>query len=79
MNLQQTQSIISIAKQFESLDFDQVVNMNYPKRKDLENIELTQMNLTEFIYLSKRIFLQFLSEFSERENSLVLPMYFHSD
>lgn len=78
MNIQQTQSVLSEAKQFESLDFDVLVTTNYPDRKDLDNIELSQMNLTEFIYLSKRVFSQFLSEFSERENSLVLQMYYNN-
>ncbi|MBL0883440.1 MAG: hypothetical protein IBJ16_08890 [Chitinophagaceae bacterium] len=76
MNKQQAQSIFDQAHQIDSINFDEFVGRLYPDRTDLENIELTHMNLPEFIYLSKRVFQQFISEFENRENTLVLPFTF---
>jgi hypothetical protein len=76
MNLPQVQSVQAQISQFENLDFDLLISANYPDRKDLENIELSQMNLAEFIYLSKRVFSQFGNAFHDRENTLVFQMYY---
>lgn len=76
MNQRQAQNILAQARQFESLNLDEFIGRVYPDRKDLENIELSQMNLSEFMYLSKRIFQQFITEFENRETTLVLPFNF---
>jgi hypothetical protein len=78
MTQQQAQTIIDISRQIESIDFDSLVQKAYPERTDLENIALSQINLPEFIYLSKKVFNQFVNEFQERENNLFLPfVYIH--
>lgn len=76
MNKQQAQSVLEQAKQIESINFDEFVAKAYPDRTDLDNIELTQMTLPEFIFLSKRVFQQFITEFENRENTLILPYVF---
>lgn len=76
MNIQQVQNILAQARQIESINFDEFVTRVFPDRTDLDNIELGQMNLTEFIYLAKRVFQQFISEFENRETTLVLPYNF---
>ena len=55
MNKNQGQNVLYLARLAEAIDYDAFIGRNYPDRTDLENIELTQMNLTEFIYLSKRV------------------------
>ena len=76
MNKQQSQSVLEQAKQLDTVNFDEFVTRVYPDRTDLDNIELGQMNLTEFIYLAKRVFQQFITEFENRENTLILPISF---
>lgn len=77
MNKQQAQSILDQCRQVESLNLDEFIGRLYPDRTDLENIELSQMNLAEFIYLSKSVFQKFSSEFERREISLILPFHFN--
>lgn len=72
MTQQQAQTTVDLSKQIETVDFDSLIQKVYPDRTDLDNIPLSQMDLSEFIYLSKRVFNQFISEFSDRENTLPL-------
>lgn len=76
MNKLIAQSIITNSSQIESVNFDEVLNKAYPDRTDLESIELSQINLSEFVYLSKRIMNQFLVSFNDREVSMVLPFQY---
>lgn len=74
MNVQHAQNVLSLARQIDSINFDEFIAKTYPDRTDLDNIELSQMNLSEFMYLSKRVLQQFITEFENRENTLVLPI-----
>src|SRR5688500_4177962 len=76
MNKQQAQIILELAIQCELIDFDDFVTRIYPDRSDLDNIELTNMTLAEFIYLSRRVIGQFISQFGNRDNTLILPFVF---
>lgn len=76
MTKKQAQAVLEQGNQINSINFDEFVKRVFPDRTDLENIELTQMNLPEFIFLSKRVFQQFISEFENRENTLILPYLF---
>ena len=55
MNKQQSQSVLEQAKQIDTVNFDEFVARVYPERTDLDNIELSQMNLAEFIYWSQSV------------------------
>jgi hypothetical protein len=76
MNQQIAQSIISLSSQVDSINFDELVSKAYPDRTDLENIQLTQISLAEFIYLTKRVFAQFTSTVADREISMTLPIVY---
>lgn len=78
MNLQQVNIILENAKSIESTNFDEIIQSLYPDNKDLENIQLPNMTLSEFIYLSKRVMNQFIAHFQNRDLTLVLPnIYVH--
>lgn len=78
MNQQIAQSISTLSSQIDSINFDELVTKAYPDRTDLENIQLSQISLAEFIYLTKRVLAQFSSTVSEREISMILPpIYTH--
>jgi hypothetical protein len=68
---------MSSCQQIEDLNFDDLASIAYPDRKDLDNIQLAQMNLAEFIYLTKKVCLQFRLSLDKREISLVLPANFN--
>jgi hypothetical protein len=76
MNQQIAQSVVSLSSQVDSINFDELVSKAYPDRTDLENIELTQITLAEFIYLTKRVFSQFSSALADREISMALPLVY---
>lgn len=76
MNQQIAQSVVSLSSQVDSINFDELVGKAYPDRTDLENIQLTQISLAEFIYLAKKVFSQFSSALSDREISMTLPLVY---
>ena len=76
MNQQQAQLVIDQAKEIENSDFEAIIKKVYPDRTDLENILIGQLTLTEFLHLSKRISSQFISEFQDRSNYIILPYTF---
>ncbi|MFT3980447.1 MAG: hypothetical protein QM687_08260, partial [Ferruginibacter sp.] len=76
MNQQIAQSIISLSSQVDSINFDDLIEKAYPDRTDLENIQLTQISLAEFMYLTKRIFSQFTATLADREISMILPVVY---
>lgn len=76
MNQQQAQIVIGQAQQIDSFDFEAIIKRVYPDRTDLENIVITQLSLQEFLYLSKRVFGQFISELQDRDNYIILPFTF---
>ena len=76
MNQQIAQSILSLSSQVDSINFDELVGKAYPDRTDLENIQLTQISLAEFIYLTKKVFSQFSSTITDREISMTLPLVY---
>lgn len=73
MNQQQAQSVIGQAKQIDNFDFENKIKQVYPDRIDLESIVISQLTLKEFLYLSKRVFGQFITEFQIRDNYIILP------
>lgn len=78
MTQQQAQSLYSYVQQIENFDFDVIIKRIYQDRTDYENIIISQLSLTEFIYLSKRVFLKFLNEFQDRDKYIILPYTFAS-
>lgn len=78
MNRQIAQNIESLCTDVDNINFDVLVEKTFPGRGDLENIELSQMSLYEFISLTKRVFNQFKSTLVDREISMILPIvYIH--
>jgi hypothetical protein len=77
MNQQIAQSVISLSSQVDSINFDELVGQAYPNRTDLENIQLTQISLAEFIHLTKKILSQFNSALNDREISMTLPLLYN--
>lgn len=79
MNQQTAQNILSTCSQLETINFDEVISKAYPDRTDLENIQLAQISLAEFIYLTKRVYSQFIVSLGDREITMTLPLgYTHS-
>jgi hypothetical protein len=76
MNQRQAQIVIGQAQLIDSYDFESMIKRMYPERTDFENIVISQMSLQEFLYLSKRVFGQFISELQDREKYLILPFAF---
>ena len=76
MNQQIAQSVISLSSQVDSINFDELVGKAYPDRTDLENIQLTQISLAEFIFLTKKVFSQFSSVLNDREISMTIPLVY---
>ncbi|WP_423147690.1 hypothetical protein [Rubrolithibacter danxiaensis] len=77
MNQQTVQSIISTCGQFENVNYEDLVSRVYPDRTDLENIQLSQLSLGEFIYLTKRIVPQFVAAVNDREIAMILPLVYN--
>jgi hypothetical protein len=78
MNKQIAQNIVSLCTEFDNIKFDILVEKTYPGRVDIENIQLSQISLYEFVSLSKRVISQFKSTLVDREISMVLPLvYIH--
>lgn len=74
MNIAQAQHIISLSANIDRVDFDKIISEKYSNRTDLENIELSQMNLSEFVFLSKKVFNLFKAEFANRSTTLVISL-----
>jgi hypothetical protein len=78
MNKQVAQNIITICTEFDNIKIDSLVEKTFPDRVDIENIQLSQISLFEFVSLSKRVFSQFKSTLVDREISMILPLvYIH--
>jgi hypothetical protein len=73
MTHQVAQNVIAATNQLESVDFTELTNKAYPDRTDLENIQLSELSLSEFIYLTKRVIPQFKASLQDREVSMTLP------
>jgi hypothetical protein len=76
MNQQTVQSIVSICSQFENLNYEEIISRTYPDRTDLENIQLSQISLAEFIFLVKKTVAHFASAVNNRETAMILPLLY---
>ena len=77
MNQQQVNLILENARKVESINFEELIHKVYTDNTDLDNIQLTNMSLSEFINLTKRILNQFINQFENREITLPIP-YLHT-
>jgi hypothetical protein len=59
MNLTQSSSILELVRKVIDIDMDEILEKVYPGRSDLDIIELTQMSLSESVYLKYRILINF--------------------
>lgn len=76
MNQQQANLTVENAKKIESVNFEEIISRIYPDNSDLENIQLTNMSLSEFVNSTKRVMYQFINQFQNRDITLPLP-YMH--
>lgn len=76
MNQQTAQNIIGLCSEIDNLNLDELLSNTFGERTDFENIQLSQVNLSEFIYLLKKVSNQFSSQLKRREVSMILSSSF---
>lgn len=73
MNISQQQSILSILDRINGLDFNQLAIDAYPGEADFSKIQITKYNMTELLYLLRKMLSQLKEKLESREG-LLLPV-----
>lgn len=77
MNIDQQNKIIIQIENLRKVDVEKKLADAYPDQTELGNIQISKMNVAEFLNLTKRLLNQILSELKS-ENRLILPFTFSS-
>lgn len=77
MNIDQQNKIIIQIENLRKSDIEKKLAEAYPNQTELGNIQISKMNVSEFLNLTKRLLNQILSELKS-ENRLILPFTFSS-
>lgn len=75
MNIDQQNKIIIQIENLRKVDIEKKLAEAYPNQTELGNIQISKMNVSEFLNLTKRLLNQILSELKS-ENRLILPFTF---
>ena len=75
MNIDQQNKIIIQIENLRKLDIERKLAEAYPNQTELGNIQISKMNVSEFLNLTKRLLNQILAELKS-ENRLILPFTF---
>jgi hypothetical protein len=77
MNIDQQNKIIIQIENLRKSDIEKKLAEAYPNQTELGNIQISKMNVSEFLNLTNRLLNQILSELKS-ENRLILPFTFSS-